>query len=522
MSNRYNSDNPNGKIRNTDNEQTQYFSQGSYYGNTAELRPSDYNSASRSSSQSGSDYYGSSPSSPNVSQTPGRMEYYGSDDYNGNNRRPPQRQSSSGQPVRRPSATHSNQSSGSGQRPVRPRQPQQGARQGQPSSAAPRQGQRPAQPRQRSGQPQQKNVRRPVSPENAQRVRRPSAEYGAAPAAQQTRRKAAPPQPQKNKPEKKRKRRKNIFSRIFTSLLVFVIVIFGIYSLISVSLIKKLNHVETENRSHVAGAMDESYVRNILLIGTDGRTLDERGRSDTMIMLSLNSKTDKLFLTSFMRDSYVEIPGHGHNKLNAAYSFGGAELLMDTIELNFNVRIEDYISVNFNSFASIVDSVGGIEIDVTDAEAKEINTILMAEVNELMGDAVDSDLLSQGGKIILSGKQALSYARIRHIGNADFERTERQRDVITKIVEKLKTFKPSYITDIAKNAIPQITTNMSTGELYLLSLRLPFVIGYDIEQLRIPAEGYYGNTTTSDGGSALSVDFTPNINIIRENVFAEN
>lgn len=286
-------------------------------------------------------------------------------------------------------------------------------------------------------------------------------------------------------------------------------------------MIKKLNYQEDGDRNRSAGALSADYVTSVLLIGTDGRSVDDRGRSDTMILLSINKETDEITLTSFMRDSYVDIPNYGWEKLNAAYSYGGAELLMDTIEQNFSVRIDNYISVNFNSFASIIDAVGGIEIDVSDDEAQEINTILMAEVNELMGDAVDSDLLSGGGKLHLSGKQALSYARIRYIGNADFERTERQRNVLTQVADKLKTLNPSMISKIAKNAIPQVTTNMTTEELYWLSLRLPFVVRYDIEQIRIPADGTYGNVTTSSGGAALSVDFDTNYNIIKEEVFGK-
>ena len=222
-----------------------------------------------------------------------------------------------------------------------------------------------------------------------------------------------------------------------------------------------------------------------------------------------------------MRDSYVNIPGYGYNKLNAAYAYGGADLLMDTIEENFYVRIDDYIAVNFISFAAIVDSIGGIDMKVTADEAQEINTILMAEVNEIMGDAVDSDLLdAKDGKVHLSGKQALSYARIRHIGNADFQRTERQREVVSKVVDKVKSFNVSALMNLASTAVPQLTTNMSKGQLYLLSLRLPFVIGNDIKQLRIPAENTYSGADT-DVGSVLQIDFDANYKLIRDSVFAD-
>ncbi|MBQ8296962.1 MAG: LCP family protein, partial [Ruminococcus sp.] len=377
--------------------------------------------------------------------------------------------------------------------------------------------------------PQQQMVYPQNRPQNYQR----SQGNGAAPQnsppqqrrapQQQTAGKAAPSQKQ-SAPKRKKKRRNpvvKIFLRIFFSLFIIFLIIFGIYSCTAVSLINKLNYTESGSRNHAAGALSADHVTNILLIGTDGRDVSDRGRSDTMILLSVNKENDKIVLTSFMRDSYVNIPGHGQDKLNHSYSYGGPDLLMDTIEQNFRIRIDDYVMVNFNSFASIVDAVDGIEIEVSDAEAQEINTILMAEVNELMGDPVDSDLLSGGGKIKLNGKQALAYARIRYVGNADFERTERQREVITEVAGKLKSFSFSMIGDIADKAIPQVSTNMTTGELYWLSLRLPFLLGYDIEQVQIPAEGTYSSATTSSGGSALAFDSEENYRVLEEQIYGE-
>ncbi len=297
--------------------------------------------------------------------------------------------------------------------------------------------------------------------------------------------------------------------------------LFGMYSCTSLSLIHKLNYVPTGERERTSGALSRSYVTSVLLIGTDGRSLDERGRSDTMMLISINSATNKINVTSFMRDCYVEIPGYGWDKLNAAYSYGGAELLMDTIEHNFGVRIDDYISINFLSFASIVDSVGGIDVDISDAEATEINVILQAEVNEIMGDGVTDDLLSGGGKNVhLVGKQALAYARIRHIGNADFERTERQRRVVDLVMNKLKSFSPVMLKNLATNVLPDVSTNMKDGKLYLLSLRAPMLLRYERVPLQIPVDGtYYGDSTPS--GDALIVDLDANYNTLRDTVFSK-
>ncbi len=340
------------------------------------------------------------------------------------------------------------------------------------------------------------------------------------------------PNPQNNKPSnpkpdkqkvkvvKKKKRSAGCLGRLIRSLIIIFIILFAIYSLISLFFIKKIEYIPSESRQHYSTSISNSSVKNILLIGTDTRdSSEERGRSDSMILLSLNSSTNKMYLTSIMRDSYVEINGHGWDKLTHAYSYGGPDLLMDTIEKNFSIKIDDYIAINFNAFSAIVDAVDGIEVEISDAEAEEINTILQAEVNELMGDVRDADLLEKGGKLILNGKQALSYSRIRYVGNSDFERTQRQRDVMTKIIEKVKSFNPSSISGIVKSALPQLSTNMSTGELYLLSLRLPFLVSYDLEQQRIPAEGTYYNTTTDDGGDALGIDFDANLETIMKTIF---
>lgn len=337
--------------------------------------------------------------------------------------------------------------------------------------------------------------------------------------------KKKPQQKKSSPPPKKKKKHKSRFSkfigRLILVLFIILLLLFGVYSCTVYKLIGKMDYSETGARSRTDNALARNYVTSVLLIGTDGRSDVERGRSDTMMLLSVNSRTNTVTLTSFMRDCYVEIPdGYGWDKLNSAYSYGGAELLMDTIEHNFGVQIDDYISVNFVSFSNIIDAVGGIEIDVSDAEAQEINTILQAEVNSIMGDDTFADLLKGGGKLLLNGKQALSYARIRYVGNADFERTERQRRVMELAIDKLKSFAPSAISKISDSVMPNVSTNMTSQELYMLSLRVPFMAGYETEQLQIPAEStYYGEYTAS--GDALIVDFDANYNIIKENVFSD-
>ncbi|MDE5620381.1 MAG: LCP family protein, partial [Ruminococcus sp.] len=223
----------------------------------------------------------------------------------------------------------------------------------------------------------------------------------------------SPPPPRRKKKRKHKSFLGRIIRKIVLTLFTILVLLFAIYSCTALTVISKVGKEETGDRNRTASAMSRNYVKSVLIIGTDGRSDNEQGRSDSMILLSFNSRTNEIILTSFMRDCYVNIQNYGMDKLNAAYSYGGAELLMDTIESNFMVEIDDYITVNFVSFAGIIDAVGGIDIDVSDEEAHEINNILFSEVNQLMGDDQWADFLESGGKLHLNGKQALSYARIR-------------------------------------------------------------------------------------------------------------
>ena len=312
-----------------------------------------------------------------------------------------------------------------------------------------------------------------------------------------------------------------MLKRILLSLFTILVLLFAIYSCTAFSIIGKIGKQDSTGRNRTVGAMSRNYVRSVLVIGTDGRSIDEQGRSDSMILVSFNSRTNQIILTSFMRDCYVNIPNYGMDKLNASYSYGGADLLMDTIESNFMVEIDDYVIVDFISFVGIIDAVGGIDIDVTDDEAQEINNILFSEVNGLMGDDQWSDFLDGGGKLHLNGKQALSYARIRYVGNSDFERTSRQRKVITKVIPK--ALNPVAISKISKHVIPEVNTNMSSIGMYLLALRLPLSIRYDVKQIQIPADGtFYSEdvwTASGDIQNVLQVDFSANQNVLETEVF---
>jgi LCP family protein required for cell wall assembly len=297
-------------------------------------------------------------------------------------------------------------------------------------------------------------------------------------------------------------------------ILIIIIILFLLANLLLWHYCGLVENVERGERTVTNASMHSPHVRNILLIGSDTRSADEHGRTDSMILLSINSETKEIVMTSFMRDMYVNIRGlttdgegiDTWGKMNAAYVYGGAELLMDTIEYNFDIQVDDYVYIDFYSFVDIVDAIGGITVKITDEEAEGMKAP-MAEQNKIMNKEKGSDYLTHGGKLNLNGNQALAYARLRYVGNADFERTSRQREVISKIIEKVKSGGPLMMLDFAGTAAESLRSNMSQWELFTLSYKVLFSMKYKIVSVRIPDDDSFYYDTTNDGQSVLGVDF---------------
>ncbi len=312
----------------------------------------------------------------------------------------------------------------------------------------------------------------------------------------------------------------------FKTVIILLLVMFiGLNALLYyyISLVEQRGRGE---RTFTGGSLNSSSVTNILLIGSDTRNADEFGRTDTMILLSVNKSKKTVTMTSFMRDMYVEIKGKNHNgedvdlwdKLNSAYVYGGAELLMDTIEYNFDISVDDYVYVDFFSFIEIVDSIGGIEVNVTDEEAAGMEPP-MREQNKYLGQAGSTDLLSHGGELNLNGNQALAYARLRYVGNADFRRTERQREVISKIIDKVKSSDPLTVNRFAKTVFSNLTTNMSRADMTLMAYKAVFSLNYEMKSLRLPAEGDYSYGMHGDQ-STLDVDIDACRELLRQELYS--
>ncbi len=307
--------------------------------------------------------------------------------------------------------------------------------------------------------------------------------------------------------------------RKFFIRLLFIIAVLAVSLYLCVGYFYK--QVNYKNIFSVSGeTLKEDGVTNILLIGNDSRSEGEDGRSDAMILLSVSDKTKKIHMTSFLRDIYVDIPGYDGNRLNAAYSFGGAELLLETIERNFDIKINRFVQVNFQTFANLVDALGGVTIDVTNEEVQYINAYL-DEYNLLEGNEQGTYYLDKNlqGNIHLNGPQALAFCRNRYIGT-DFGRTERQRKVLSAMVDRAPRA-VLHINELSEGVFGNITTNLTQIECASLLGQAVKFGRYEIVQNSIPLTGTYTNTSIR-GMDVLDVDFEANNAYIQTEIYGEN
>lgn len=209
--------------------------------------------------------------------------------------------------------------------------------------------------------------------------------------------------------------------------------------------------------------MNDKDVKNILFIGHDARPGEVNSRADSIIICSINTRTDEITLVSLMRDMYLPIPGYSDNRINAAYQFGGFELLDATIEQDFGVHIDGNVIVDFQSFIEAMAIVGNLDIELTSAEASYLNRNAENFAKDAGYEPQVWNL--KEGMNSLTPEQSLAYARIRHIGNADYERTERQRIVLRTAFDKMDELSLNDLVDAADEIFPCLYTDMSNNEM---------------------------------------------------------
>ena len=246
-----------------------------------------------------------------------------------------------------------------------------------------------------------------------------------------------------------------------------------------------------------------SGIVNILLIGQDRREGEETARSDSMILCTYHRKTGNVTMTSFLRDLYVPIPGHHNNRINAAYSEGGAALLDRTLRENFDLHIDGNVEVDFSQFSQIIDLLGGVQLELREDEA--------AEINKETGSGLSA------GVQVLNGEQALTYARIRKLdADGDFSRTSRQRKLMNALLGSYRNIKWKDLLPLIDELLPLISTDMNYGRLVLLAMEiLPKLSDAQITSQRIPADGTFTDEKI-DGMWVLSADLEANRQLLRE------
>ncbi len=252
-------------------------------------------------------------------------------------------------------------------------------------------------------------------------------------------------------------------------------------------------------------------VVNVLLIGQDRRAGQGTQRSDSMILVTFNKNTGKITLTSFMRDQYVRIPGYGNDKLCHAYAYGGMPLLNQTLYDHFGVEIDGNVEVDFSGFTTIVDILGGVEVEITKKEAKYLNK--------------KGDWNFTAGTWMLTGEQALQYSRIRYIDN-DYKRAERQRKILMSLIEEYKGQDMATTMEMVEEFLPLVTTDIPQNQVMGYAVDLfPMLANATIETLRIPVDGtftggYVRVSETRRMWCQYDIDFAKNRDILRE-IFEE-
>lgn len=263
-------------------------------------------------------------------------------------------------------------------------------------------------------------------------------------------------------------------------------------------------------------ADDEGEWWNILLLGCDSYTKNTYSRSDSMIILSLNLTTGSVKLTSLMRDTWIKVPGtkSSHRKLTELCAVGGPELTIQAINENFGMDIENYALISMAGIAEIIDIIGGLDLDVTEAERKALNKGLF-DLSSLSGM---EKLQESGENVHLNGNQATAYARIRKI-DSDYVRVERQRIVLLKMAEKIKSgANATTLLSIVNVLTEYVETNLTFMQIMSIGMAGLNMDLSNVEQLRLPADGTY-ESGTFDGIWCIKPNFDKNKKILREFIY---
>ena len=303
---------------------------------------------------------------------------------------------------------------------------------------------------------------------------------------------------------KKKGRKLKAFGITVLVLLILLAIIVGAIFLFINSKLGKMQQVDlNEEDLNVSAEVAEnlSKYRNIAIFGIDSRedSYSKGNRSDCIIIASINNKTKEVKLVSVYRDTYVQIEGHGLDKITHAYSYGEAPLAIKTLNENLDLNIKEFVTVNFDAVKEIIDDIGGISMEITSEE-----------VSHIPG-------LTKAGTYNLTGEQALAYARIRYATGGDYKRTERMRDVLTAVANKVKTMNISQLNKLVNDLLPKVYTNITASDIFSLlpsvpSFKITDSIGWPYETKGITLDRWYG----------IPITLESNVTRLHQEVFGEN
>ena len=262
---------------------------------------------------------------------------------------------------------------------------------------------------------------------------------------------------------------------------------------------------------------DYTDVRNIALLGIDSREDNNSGRSDAIVILTIDKKHKKLKLTSIARDTYVSIDGHSKDKLTHAYAYGKSQLAVKTLNQNFDLEIKDYVTMNFFGLARVVDYLGGITVEVDEKEMNELNKNIFPEMRSLGVDCPD---LTSAGAQLLNGGQAVCYARIRHT-DSDIQRGNRQKEVLTAIFAAVKKMNPLKLPKVAQMIISECQTSLTQNDIMSLGL-WAVLFSPEFEELSVPNENIPSSGKTIKGVWYYVYDLNTAKKDIHDFIYEEN
>lgn len=267
---------------------------------------------------------------------------------------------------------------------------------------------------------------------------------------------------------------------------------------------------------------NQNGITNILLLGTDARPGEGNSRSDSMMILTVDSKNNSIKLTSLARDTYVDIPGHGKQKLTHAYVYGKSNLLIETIENNFEIDIQNYATVDFLSFMHIIDLLGGVSVNVAADEIRELNKFIPETYKwDENPDKGDMQLIETSGEQTLNGYQALAFSRIRKNDSA-MERDRRQRDVIQGLIKGVKELPPTQYPKLMNTILPYVKTNMKPNSIFALGLRVLKIGNLDLKQFEFPIDDGVHSTGGIYGKAGWVLRFEPDsLQILHDFIFED-